>query len=127
MRRQRPQMLTAITDSLIALMLAISAVVWANDLHMPPGTIEEVLGMRVTLLNAAFSIVFAVLWKECAEAAGLYENTFSEWLRAALRAAAACGTMTCLLALYLIGRNSQGPIATILPAFFVSSFVYQLM
>jgi len=127
MRRQRPQMLTAITDSLIALMLAISAVVWANDLHMPPGTIEEVLGMRVTLLNAAFSIVFAVLWKECAEVAGLYENTFSEWLRAALRAAAACGTMTCLLALYLIGRNSQGPIATILSAFFVSSFVYQLM
>ena len=42
--------------------------------------------MRVTLLNASFAIVFAVLWKECLDKSGLYRETFTELLRPALQA-----------------------------------------
>ncbi|WP_158748948.1 sugar transferase [Acidobacterium sp. S8] len=127
MSRQKPRTLITVLDSLAALTLAVSAVVWANQLYMPPGTFAEFLAMRITLLNALFAIVFAVCWAECSEAFGLFQNTFTEWIRPALRAAACSGVMTLLLALYLLFRRSADPVATMLPAFFVSAFIYQLV
>ena len=42
------------TDSLIALVLAVGAAVWANQQRMPQGGLKNSLEMRVTALNASF-------------------------------------------------------------------------
>ena len=127
MKRTNSSTLTAVIDSLIALTLAVSAVVWANQQHMPRGGLGEFLEMRVTLLNASFSIVFAVLWKECLDTLGLYPGTFTEFIRPTLRAAFACAIMTALLALYFLVRRFQGPVVPVLSAFLVSAFSYELI
>jgi exopolysaccharide biosynthesis polyprenyl glycosylphosphotransferase len=126
MRQQKPLPLIAVIDSLAAPALAVFAVVWTNQLYMTPGTIKDFLEMRITLLNASFAVIFAVLWKEFSDAFGLYQNTFTEWLRPVLRAVVACGTMTALLGVCFIFRDYRGPFAAVVVVFFVSAFVYQL-
>jgi hypothetical protein len=62
--------------TVIALMVAVAAVVWTNQL--------------------SFSIVFAVLWRRCTPALGLYRRS-SELLRPALISAAGVSLMAGLL------------------------------
>src|ERR1700733_12426150 len=113
------------TDSLIALMIAVAAVVWANQQRMPLGGLGEFLKIRVTSLNASFSIVFAVLWQLCMQALGLYRRS-SELLRPTLNSAAGVGLMTVLLGLYLEARRAEGPGRPVLVAFFLAAFCYRM-
>jgi exopolysaccharide biosynthesis polyprenyl glycosylphosphotransferase len=117
--------LLSATDSLIALALAVGAVIWANQQRMPQGGLSEFLEMRITALNASFAIVFAVIWRQCMEALGLYRR-FAELLRPTLTTTAGVGIMTALLALYLVARRAEGPIARTLVAFFVAAFTYEM-
>lgn len=123
--RSNARSLLGASDSLIALALAVGAAVWANQQRMPQGGLSEFLKMRVTALNASFAIVFAVLWQQCMEGLGLYRR-FAELLRPTLLSAAGVGIMTGLLALYLVGRDAQGPVPETLVAFFIAAFTYQM-
>src|ERR1700758_5435192 len=98
MRQRKPRTLTVAVDGVISLILAVFAVVWANQLYMPPGTLQDFFEMRVTLLNTIFAIVFVVLSTKCSEALGLYDGDFTDWLRAGLKTVASCGVMTALVA-----------------------------
>jgi exopolysaccharide biosynthesis polyprenyl glycosylphosphotransferase len=113
------------TDSLLALVLAVGAVVWANQQRMPQGGLAEFLKMRISPLNASFSVVFAVLWQQCMQKLGLYSR-FVELLRPMLMTLAGVGIMTALLALFLKARHAQGPVLQILVAFFIAAFSYQM-
>src|SRR3984885_4751360 len=105
--------LVGATDSLIAMMIAVAAVVWANQQRMPQGGLGEFLTMRITPLNASFSIVFAVLWQQCMQALGLYRR-FTELLRPTLKAIIGVGIMTAVLTLFLEARRTEGPIRQVL-------------
>jgi exopolysaccharide biosynthesis polyprenyl glycosylphosphotransferase len=124
-RHPNSRFLLGATDSLIGLALAVGAVVWANEQRIPAGGLAEFLRIRITLLNASFSIVFAVLWQQCMEALGLYRRS-SEFLRPTLMTAAGAAVMTALLALYLEARQALGPIPQILITFFIAAFGYQM-
>jgi exopolysaccharide biosynthesis polyprenyl glycosylphosphotransferase len=124
-KQRNTGLISAGIDSLVALALTVGAVVWANQQRMPQGGLTEFLEIRVTMLNASFSIVFAVLWKQCLEALGLYRRDFAELIRPILRTAAACAIMTALLALYLKARHAQGPVPQILLSFFTAVFLYE--
>jgi exopolysaccharide biosynthesis polyprenyl glycosylphosphotransferase len=124
-RQPNTPSLTGAIDSLIALVLAVGAVVWANQQRMPHGALSEFLKIRITPLNASFSIVFAVLWQQCMQRLGLYRR-FTEFLRPALISVAGVGIMTALLALFLEARRAQGPVQQILIAFFIAAVSYQM-
>ena len=126
MRQRNSTTLAAAIDSLVALGIVVAAVAWANQRRMPEGGLREFLQMRVTLLNSSFSIVFAVLWKECLEKLDLYRDNFTELLRPTLRSATGCGLMAGLLALYLEARHAKGPVAPVVIAFFVTAFAYEM-
>lgn len=127
MRQRHSTTVTAAIDSLIALAIVVAAVAWANQRRMPGGGVQQFLEMRVTLLNASFSIVFAVAWKECLEFLGLYSESFTELLRPMLRTATGCAVMAGLLALYLAALHVRGPIAPAVIAFFVVAFSYEML
>jgi exopolysaccharide biosynthesis polyprenyl glycosylphosphotransferase len=127
MARRNATKLTAAMDGLAALTIAVVVVIWANQQRMPQGGLTQFLEMRITLLNASFSIVFAVLWKECMEGLGLYRGSYKELSLPALVAATGCGLMTAVLALYLEVRHAQGPVGRILVAFFVTAFTYEMV
>ena len=82
--------------------------------------------MRITLLNASFAIVFAVLWKECLDKLGLYRESFTELLRPVLRLAAGCGIMAGVLALYLEATPRARPSGRAVVTFFVAAFTYEM-
>ncbi len=125
-QQTNPRPLVGATDSLIALMIAVAAVVWAHQQRMSMGGLGEFLKIRVTSLNASFSIVFAVLWQQCMQALGLYRRS-SELLRPMLSSAAGVGLMTVLLGLYLEARRADGPVRQVLVAFFIAAFCYRMV
>jgi exopolysaccharide biosynthesis polyprenyl glycosylphosphotransferase len=127
MARRNATKLTAAMDGLAALTIAVAVVIWANQQRMPQGGLTQFLEMRITLLNASFSIVFAVLWKECMAGLGLYRGSYKGLTLPALVAGTGCGLMTAVLALYLDLRHAQGPVGRILVAFFITAFVYELV
>jgi exopolysaccharide biosynthesis polyprenyl glycosylphosphotransferase len=122
--RNSPALLAAL-DSLIALGLAVGAVVWVNFRYIPHGGFAEFLMIRITLLNASFSIVFAILWKQCLTVLGLYRRDLDGLRSLVLRTLTACAIMTALLDLYLQGRHARGPIPEILVSFLVVAFLYE--
>ena len=98
--RNSPVLASAI-DSLAALGLAVSAVVWARAGSIPHGGVAQFLSIRITLLNISFSIVFVVLWKQCLTAFGLYRRDLNGLTSLVTRTTLASATMTGLLGLYL--------------------------
>ena len=126
MKQRNSTTLTAAFDSLVALAIVVAAVAWANQRRMPQGGPREFLEIRVTLLNASFAIVFAVLWKECLDKLGLYRESFTELLRPALRLATGCGIMAGVLGLYLEASRVQGPVVRAVITFFVAAFAYEM-
>lgn len=127
MRQKKPRTLTVAVDGLVSLILAVFAVVWANQLYMPAGTLAGFLEMRVTLLNTIFAIIFVILSTKCSTALGLYQGDFTDWFRAGLKTTTTCGIMTAFVAFYLQLRKSPSPITVILLEFFISVCVYQLL
>ena len=126
MKQRNSTTLTAAFDSLVALAIVVAAVAWANQRRMPQGGPREFLEIRVTLLNASFAIVFAVLWKECLDKLGLYRESFTELLRPALRLVTGCGIMAGVLGLYLEASRVQGPVVRAVITFFVAAFAYEM-
>ncbi len=127
MKKRNSTTLTASVDSLVALAIVVAAMAWANKSRMPQGGPREFLQMRITLLNASFAIVFAVLWKECLDKLGLYRESFTELLSPVLRLTAGCGIMAGVLALYLeAALHAQGPVGRAIAAFFVAVFTYEM-
>jgi exopolysaccharide biosynthesis polyprenyl glycosylphosphotransferase len=122
--RNSPTLLAAI-DCLVAIGLAVGAVVWVNARHIPQGGVAEFLMMRITLLNASFSVVFVILWKQCLTFLGLYRNDLNGLPRLVVRTAVACAIMTGLLGLYLDARHARGPIGQILVSFLIVGFLYE--
>ena len=74
-----------------------------------------------------FSIVFAVLWKQCLTAFGLYRRDLDGMRSLVLRTASASATMTGLLGIYLQARHARGPHSEILLAFFATVFLYETL
>lgn len=122
--RNSPALLAAI-DSLVALGLAVGAVVWVNLRHMPHGGFSEFLRIRITLLNASFSVVFVILWKQCLTVLGLYRRDLDGLRNLVLRTAVACAIMTALLDLYLQARHAPGPVPQVLMSFLLVAFLYE--
>jgi exopolysaccharide biosynthesis polyprenyl glycosylphosphotransferase len=117
--------LSAAIDSLIALGLAVGAVVWVNMRYIPHGGFAEFLMIRITLLNASFSVVFVILWKQCLTVLGLYRPDLDGLRSLVLRTATACAIMTALLDLYLQARHARGPVGQILVSFLLVAFLYE--
>lgn len=113
-------------DSSVALGLALVAIVWANDQQIPSGGFTELLAIRVTLLNAGFAALFALLWRQCLTVLGLYRRDLAGLYRIVMRTAGACVIMTTVLAVYLDARPSRGPVAQIVVTFLVVALVYEL-
>jgi exopolysaccharide biosynthesis polyprenyl glycosylphosphotransferase len=124
-RQRNSYTLAATIDSLVALTLTVAAVIYANRSRMDQGGVQHFLETRITLLNASFTVVFAVLWQQCLALFGLYKRGYTEILRPTLLTAASCGLMTAVLALYLQLRRAEGPVAHILTVFFIVTFVYE--
>ncbi len=114
-------------DSLVGLAIAVGAVVWARAGQIPHDGVAQFLLIRITLLNASFSIVFAVLWKQCLTAFGLYRRDLDGMRSLVMRTAAASATMTGLLGIYLQARHARGPHREILLAFFATVFLYETL
>ena len=127
MQQRDVKSLPAVVDSLVALSIAIAAVVWARKQQVPEETIKDILLIRLTILNASFAIVFAVVWKMCMEALGLFHGKFVELVRPIMLNTLGCATMSALLGLFLLGRDNTGPKKEILAVFFVSAFVYEMV
>jgi exopolysaccharide biosynthesis polyprenyl glycosylphosphotransferase len=117
--------LSAALDSFIALGLAVGAVVWTNQRYIPHGGLARFLLIRITLLNVSFSIVFAIVWKQCLTTLGLYRRDLDGLRNLVLRSATACAIMTALLDLYLQARHARGPIEQILGSFLLVAFLYE--
>jgi exopolysaccharide biosynthesis polyprenyl glycosylphosphotransferase len=117
--------LSAALDSLIALGFAVGAVVWAKSQYIPHGGIAQFLLIRITLLNVSFSIVFAIVWKQCLTTLGLYRRDLDELRSLVLRSATACAIMTALLDLYLQARHARGPVDQIVGSFLLVAFLYE--
>lgn len=111
----------------MGLVIAVGAVVWARAGQIPHHGLTQFLLIRITLLNASFSIVFAVLWKQCLTAFGLYRRDLDGVRSLMVRSASASATMTGLLGIYLQARHARGPQGEMLLAFFASVFVYETL
>src|SRR6266436_3759066 len=113
----RIRSLIGATDRVIGLMLAVAAVGWANQPSLSPVGLPEFLKIRMTPLNASFSIVFVVLWQQCMQALGLYRRSV-ELFRPLLMTVTGVGIMTAVLAIFLEARHAHGPMPRTLAAFF---------
>ncbi len=123
--RNSSALMTA-ADSLMALGIAVSSVMLLNARSAPSRGLAQFLIIRITLLNASFSIVFVVLWKQCLAALGLYRRELEGLRSSLIRAAAACTIMTGLLYAYLRARDARGPAEQILLSFFVATFLFEI-
>jgi hypothetical protein len=124
-RLDNPRALSAAFDSLVALGLVVAAVVWANERDIQRIGFAEFLTIRITLLNVCFSVVFAIVWKQCLTVLGLYRRDLSGLYRLVIRTAGACIVMTTLLAVYLNAHHPQGPVPRVLVIFLIVAFVYE--
>jgi lipopolysaccharide/colanic/teichoic acid biosynthesis glycosyltransferase len=122
--RNSPALLAAM-DSLAALCLAVGAVAWVNERHLPPSGFAGFVMIRATLLNASFSVVFVILWKQCLSILGLYRRDLDGLRSLVVRTAAGCAIMAAFLDLYLQARHARGPIGQIVGSFLIGAFLYE--
>ena len=134
--------LTATIDSLVALGLAVGSVMCAGLYgvlgdtlrdapggagsigapHLALGAVAQFLLIRMTLLNASFSIVFVMLCRQCFSSLGLYRRDAELLRHLMMRTAAACAIAAALLAGYLEARHARGPICLIVSSFLIALF-----
>jgi exopolysaccharide biosynthesis polyprenyl glycosylphosphotransferase len=113
-------------DTLFALCLAVGAVLWANEPHMQTAGLAEFFAFRITLLSVAFSIGFAIVWRQCFTLLGLYRDHTGGLFRLMMRTAGGTIIMTTLLSLYLDSGHAPRPIGQQLGHFLVVAFGYQI-
>ena len=70
--------LIAAVDSAVAFALVVGAVLVANRDQIPYHQFAQFLSIRVTVLNAAFAVLFTILWKQCLGSLGLYRHDFTD-------------------------------------------------
>ncbi len=116
----------ASVDGTIALAMLVGVVCYVNHQSILQSGLTGFLGIRITLLNAIFSIVFVVLWQKSLRMIGLYRSDLPAAGSALLRLAAACALMTFFVAAYLKSRMALEPIRLISADFFLLSFSYEL-
>ena len=79
----------ASVDGSIALAILVAVVCYVNHQSILQGGLGGFLGIRITLLNAIFSLVFVVLWQKSFQMIGLYRSDLPAATSALLRLAAA--------------------------------------
>lgn len=92
--------------------------------RVPVHDLPRVLHFHLTLLNASFSILFTIVWRECFSMLELF-RTRGKVLRSIALMVLGCGMMTAVVAVYLLARHAGGAIARILWAFFLVSLAYE--
>jgi exopolysaccharide biosynthesis polyprenyl glycosylphosphotransferase len=113
-------------DTLFALCFAAAAVLWGTEPHIWPGGREAFFGLRITLLDAAFSVGFAIAWRVCFDLMVPYRRDEVGWYQLLARGAGGSVIMTALLSLYLGGGHSRRHDGKLLLTFFALAFGYQL-
>jgi exopolysaccharide biosynthesis polyprenyl glycosylphosphotransferase len=113
-------------DGIIALAILIGIVCFTNHQSILQSGLTGFLGLRITLLNAIFSLVFVVLWQKICRTAGVYRSDLPDGTSALGRLAIACAVMTVFVTAYLKMRAATEPIRLIATDFFVISFCYTL-
>jgi exopolysaccharide biosynthesis polyprenyl glycosylphosphotransferase len=114
-----------IVDSFLVLGLVVGAVCLNNWSRIFQSGLADFLGLRITLLNATFCVVFVLLWNQCLELFGLYRNDFTELASPLIRVAAGCSIMTAVLALYLSLRQATEPIVPVISSFLILAFTVE--
>jgi exopolysaccharide biosynthesis polyprenyl glycosylphosphotransferase len=114
-------------DGIFALAILVSVVCYANHQSVLQSGLTGFVGIRITLLNAIFSLVFVVLWQKCFRIIGLYRSDLEDAASVLLRLTTACTVMTGFVATYLKLRAATEPIRLITVEFFVISFCYELV
>src|SRR4051794_5964269 len=127
MRPARRSAFNRIVDSAMAFVLMVCVVVWADGTQPHIHDIAAFLQMRLTLTNACFALVFAVLWTECFKAADALIDNSRAFMRRAVVIASACVVMGSIVALYLSLRGSVAPRLQIVGMFMLVTLAYQLV
>jgi len=112
-------------DSLFALGLATAIVIGSHGRPISATDARGFLTLRVTLLDASASVIFAVLWAKCFEFAGLYRSSYRRLATALIAAALSCLLMTVVLGCYLALRTHERSVGTIAIRFFVVALCYE--
>jgi len=106
--------------------LVVGTVCVNNESRILQDGLAGFLSIRITPLNASFCFVFAVLWNQCMEKLGLYQNDFKNFTSLMIHTAVGCSIMTMFLALYLGLRQAKEFTALVLISFFVITFTLEL-
>jgi hypothetical protein len=69
----------AVLDSLAVLCIVVETVCVNNGSRIMQDGLAGFLSIRITPLNASFCFVFVVLWNQCVEMLGLYQNDFRKF------------------------------------------------
>jgi exopolysaccharide biosynthesis polyprenyl glycosylphosphotransferase len=120
------QELSAGFDTLFALGFAAGGVMWVNEPHMLQRGVAELFGFRITLLSAAFSVGFAILWRECFARLGVYGREVIGFSRLMIRTAVGSAIMTALLTVYLYNAQSVRPVGKFAVQLLIFAFGYQV-
>jgi exopolysaccharide biosynthesis polyprenyl glycosylphosphotransferase len=99
--------LSARIDTLLALCFAAGAVLWVNEPHIWTSGRLDFFSRRITLLDAVFSVGFAIAWRVCFDLLGLYRRDEIGGYQLVMRAAGGAIIMTAVLSLYLDSGHSR--------------------
>ena len=113
-------------DSVFAFGMALACVVYVNTARVPIPQLRHFLGMRITILNAAFAVLFMVVWTSCFKILRIHHSEELGLVRNLARIVVGCAFMSTVLTVYLIGSGTTGPTYQIAFDFFVCSLLYNL-
>jgi len=112
-------------DSLIALFLAVLSVLASNRAQLTPAAIQQFLELRVTVLNVAFLLMFALF--RATLGTRLFGDrrlrSLGSQVMHALRRAA---IMAAVLLIYLLARGAVEPIISVTTDYFCLLLIYEM-
>ncbi|HET6145514.1 MAG TPA: sugar transferase [Candidatus Acidoferrales bacterium] len=113
-------------DGFFAFASALACVIYANSSRIGPEAWTHFLGIRITVYNAAFALLFMFIWTSLFKLLGLYrpEERFVGYN--ILRLVVACLAMAFVLACYLTAAHTVGPTAKICIDFFIFSLCCEI-
>ena len=114
-------------DSLVVLFLAVLSVVTSNSDHLTGSSIHDFLALRITVLNTAFLVMFALFRATLASRFrnGHGKRAGSVWTES-VGAFRRASVMTLVLGCYLVGRNAAEPILKVVIQFFSILLLYEV-
>jgi len=123
----RLNVLSRILESAGAFVLMVCVVLWADGRQAPIRDLAEFLQVRLTLTNACFALIFAVLWMECFKAADALIESSRTLAGRLLVIAGGCLTMCAVVAMYLTVRGSIAPKVQIVGVFMAVALGFNLI